>query len=132
MTSAYLRARIALFQDTLATIDSRDSAVALLRNGVFPDSMYEARQVQTLLRQRPFPDHPLDFTELCTFNTWFTRHPEKVCGTEVITSSREFPITIKGNRQTIEQTIGQTLQIRDNTLELEALALEIELKLLTL
>jgi hypothetical protein len=36
-------------------------------------------------------------------------YPEKVCGTEEITTSREFPITIKGDLNWIENTIGYAL-----------------------
>ncbi len=54
-------------------------------------------------------NEPLSFTELTSWNTWFAMHPEKVCGTEVITTSINFPIRIDGTKQDIIDTIGKTL-----------------------
>jgi hypothetical protein len=65
--------------------------------------------VEVYARQKDYSTDPLSFSELCTFNTWFTMYPEKVCGTEEITTSREFPITIKGDMEWIENTIGHGL-----------------------
>jgi hypothetical protein len=63
-------------------------------------------------------------------------HPQKVCGTEHLTSSREFPITIRGDRKTIENTIRSAIRGLNpsdaGSLELQALALEVELQLLEL
>lgn len=53
---------------------------------------------------------PLSFTELCSFNTWFAIHPEKVAGTELVTSSINFPITIKGTKEDIEIAITKSLE----------------------
>ncbi|MFT3738484.1 MAG: hypothetical protein QM786_06980 [Breznakibacter sp.] len=49
---------------------------------------------------------PLSFTELCSFNTWFAIHPEKVAGIESVTTSINFPVTIKGTREDIEKVIS--------------------------
>lgn len=46
---------------------------------------------------------PLDLVESMALDTWFFQHPDKVCGKEVLTSSREFPLTIKGSRQDCER-----------------------------
>lgn len=46
---------------------------------------------------------PLDLVESMTLDTWFYQHPDKVCGKEVLTTSREFPLTIKGTREDIER-----------------------------
>jgi len=37
-------------------------------------------------------------------------HPEKIAGIEFVTTSREFPIMIKGTKEDILQTIGSGLQ----------------------
>lgn len=55
-------------------------------------------------------DAPLSFTELSSFNTWFAMHPEKVAGTELVTTSINFPITIKGTKEDIEDTITKGLK----------------------
>jgi hypothetical protein len=136
---AYYRARIDVFrqlQTRLSKSAEDNMNLVLVRSGVFPPDQDEQESIKEYLRQNQYPDTPLSFTELCTYNTWFQMHPDKVCGTEKITSSREFPVTIRGDRQTIEDTIGRFLPAQKPdtaaSLELEALALELELQLLEL
>ena len=105
----YLRARIDMFRDVLSKLDATEMNAAILRNGVFPKDRDEKGLVEVYARQKDYSTEPLSFSELCTFNTWFTMYPEKVCGTEEITTSREFPITIKGDMEWIENTIGHGL-----------------------
>ena len=138
-TPAYYRARIDVFrqlQTRLSKSAEDNMNLVLVRSGVFPPDQDEQESINLYLRQNQYPDTPLSFTELCTYNTWFQIHPDKVCGTEKITSSREFPVTIRGDRQTIEDTIGRFLPAQkpdtSGSLELEALALELELQLLEL
>jgi hypothetical protein len=135
----YYRARIDVFrqlQTRLSKSAEDNMNLVLVRSGVFPPDQDEQESIKEYLRQNQYPDTPLSFTELCTYNTWFQMHPDKVCGTEKITSSREFPVTIRGDRQTIEDTIGRFLPAQkpdtSGSLELEALALELELQLLEL
>ena len=135
----YYRARIDVFrqlQTRLSKSAEDNMNLVLVRSGVFPPDQDEQESINQYLRQNQYPDIPLSFTELCTYNTWFQIHPDKVCGTEKITSSREFPVTIRGDRQTIEDTIGRFLPAQkpdtSGSLELEALALELELQLLEL
>ena len=52
---------------------------------------------------------PLDLVESMTLDTWFYQHPGKVCGKEVLTTSREFPLTIKGTREDCERVFEQYL-----------------------
>jgi hypothetical protein len=142
-TPAYYRARIDVFrqlQTRLSKSAEDNMNLVLVRSGVFPPGDDESKAIAEYLQQNQYPDTPLSFTELCTYNTWFQMHPDKVCGTEKITSSREFPVTIRGDRQTIEDTIGRFLPqqktvpgtVSAGSLELEALALEVELQLLEL
>ena len=105
----YLRARIDMYRDVLSKLDATEMNAAILRNGVFPKDRDEKGLVEVYARQKDYSTDPLSFSELCTFNTWFTMYPEKVCGTEEITTSREFPITIKGDMEWIENTIGHGL-----------------------
>ena len=105
----YLRARIDMYRDVLSKLDASEMNAAILRNGVFPKDRDEKGLVEVYARQKDYSTEPLSFSELCTFNTWFTMYPEKVCGTEEITTSREFPITIKGDMEWIENTIGHGL-----------------------
>ena len=138
-TPPYYRARIDVLrqlQTRLSKSAEENMNLVLVRSGVFPPDQDEQESIKEYLRQNQYPDTPLSFTELCTYNTWFQMHPDKVCGTEKITSSREFPVTIRGDRQTIEDTIGRFLPAQkpdtSGSLELEALALEVELQLLEL
>ena len=102
---------------------ANDMQAALLRNGVF----YDQKAIEEKANSKPYPQAPLSFTELCTFNTWFVLHPEKVCGQEVITTSKEFPVTIQGEKAQILSTIQK--QQSYSILEMEALALEYELQI---
>ena len=124
-------------QSTLGKSESEAQRLNLVRNGVFVPKKEEDEAINRYLKENQYPPDPLSFSELCTYNTWFQIHPEKVCGEEVFTSSRDFPITIKGNRETIENTIRKSLKNTSNQetsalLELEALALELELQFLNL
>jgi hypothetical protein len=98
-----------MYRDVLSKLDATEMNAAILRNGVFPKDRDEKGLVEVYARQKDYSTEPLSFSELCTFNTWFTMYPEKVCGTEEITTSREFPITIKGDMEWIENTIGHGL-----------------------
>ena len=123
----YLRARIDMIRDVLSKSDAKDFQVALLRNGVFPKDRDEKSLVEIYAKQKDYSNQPLSFTELCTFNTWFVLHPEKVCGQEVVTSSKEFPVTIQGDKSIILATIQK--QQSYSLIEIEALALEYELQI---
>ena len=52
---------------------------------------------------------PLNLVEGMTLDTWFYQHPDKVCGREMLTSSREFPLTIKGTREDCEKVFEKFL-----------------------
>jgi hypothetical protein len=121
VSPTYLRARLDLIREKLA--DANDMQAALLRNGVF----YDQKSIEQKAKSKAYPQAPLSFTELCTFNTWFVLHPEKVCGQEVVTSSKEFPVTIQGDKAQILSTIQK--QQSYSLIEIEALALEYELQI---
>ena len=121
VSPTYLRARLDLIREKLAGPD--DMQAALLRNGVFNDQ----KAIEQKAKSKAYPQAPLSFTELCTFNTWFVLHPEKVCGVEKTTSSKEFPVTIQGDKSKILATIQK--QESYSLIEIEALALEYELQI---
>jgi hypothetical protein len=121
VSPTYLRARLDLIREKLA--GANDMRAALLRNGVY----YDNKSIEQKAKSKQYPQTPLSFTELCTFNTWFVLHPEKVCGQEVVTSSKEFPVTIQGDKSIILATIQK--QQSYSLIEIEALALEYELQI---
>ncbi|MFZ4426653.1 MAG: hypothetical protein ACOYOO_05805 [Saprospiraceae bacterium] len=98
-TPAYYRARIALFRDLTANGADKSKETVLLRNGVMLDKSQQDTLVRQYLSKGAFPEGLLSFEELCTFNTYFEIYPEKVAGTETVASSREFPLTIKGEKK---------------------------------
>ncbi len=104
--------------------------IVLLRNGVFPEKFNEEGLIRQKLAEKTYSNEALTFSELTRFNTWFAMHPEKVCGKEIVTTSIEFPITIKGSREDIINTIH--IESDPGQLELQALAIEVELQLLQL
>jgi hypothetical protein len=121
VSPTYLRARLDLIREKLTT--ATDMQAALLRNGVY----YDQKSIEQKAKSNAYPQTPLSFTELCTFNTWFVLHPEKVCGLEKTTSSKEFPVTIQGDKSIILATIQK--QQSYSLIEIEALALEYELQI---
>jgi hypothetical protein len=92
----------------------RNNHSVLLRNGIIPDAPKDrfdkafTEHYKAWLRSGNKQE--LLFSDLTRFNTWFELHPEKVAGKEVVTTSREFPISIKGSETTILTTITKTLQ----------------------
>jgi hypothetical protein len=131
---SYYRARIEVIQDIISSLDinrmEKGNDIILLRNGVFPVKLDEEKLIREKLFEKSLINEPLTFSELTRFNTWFSMCPEKVCGKEVVTTSIEFPITIKGTREDILDTIH--IENTPGELELQALAIEVELQLLEL
>lgn len=132
ITPSWLRARISairkLIEELPTSRDEKNPDRTLIRNGIIPGSQEKRfKELFDYEYKLSFAlNEPLTFTDITSFNTWFTLHPEKICGTEVITTSREFPISVKGTKADIVRAIrGSDTSI----LELEALALETELQL---
>ncbi len=132
----FLRARMEAIRDLIEQTDKDDPARILLRNGVFPKDINQDKLISEQYPKKDFPSAPLSFVELTSFNTWFNIHPEKMAGKEVITSSREFPITIRGTKADIEKTIrrGFTRARMDFSfsMQLKRKSAKAKLKLLTL
>jgi hypothetical protein len=53
---------------------------------------------------------PLTFLELCSWDTWFAMHPEKVCGETVVTTSRSFPLAVKASKDDVIRTITDGIE----------------------
>jgi len=116
ITPSWLRARIIairkLIEELPANRDETNSDRTLIRNGFIPESQkkrfnelldYEYKLSFSL-------NEPLTFTEITSFNTWFVMHPEKICGKEVVTTSVQFPISVKGTKDDITSTIKEGLR----------------------
>lgn len=107
VTIQSLRARIYAFGKLVTMYPD---FAEFLRNGTIPDNEQVKEDFEILENEyfgKADADNksPLSFTELCSFNTWFVMHPEKVAGKEVLTTSRMFPITIKGTKDDILKAI---------------------------
>jgi len=113
---SYYRARISAFRYFIELLPKqagyeakvKASPYEILKYGVIhPDILDEFdRYFTKLLADYTFSDTPLTFTELCSFNTWFAMHHEKIAGEEIITTSREFPIGIKGSKEDVQRVVG--------------------------
>ncbi len=130
----HYRARIEVIRGMLSTLAVNEKGkvneIVLLRNGVFPEQYNEYKLIQENLLKNTYKNEPLTFSELTRFNTWFTIHPEKICGEEQVTTSLEFPIKVKGTREDIIRIIRGNEHI--SNLEMQTLATEVELQLLQL
>jgi hypothetical protein len=108
-TNSYYRARLEVIEDLYKSLntnrDQKNPERVIVRNGVFPERFSEKELVQKKLTNINIPGHALTFEEITRFNNWFAMHPEKVAGKEVITSSREFPVSIVGTKEDIVKTV---------------------------
>ena len=105
---AYFRARIALIDRFLSEIPNtgeKNNAFVLLRNGIISRKVLSGKPEEAAVKEQMekgnYPNSPLTFFEMCRWNTWFAMHPEKVAGKELVTTSFEFPVTIKGTKEEI-------------------------------
>jgi hypothetical protein len=105
--------------------------IAALRNGVYPDDVDPDEIEIMVMKDKQFSNEPLTTTELMTYNTYFELYPWKIAGQQIVTSSRDFPVTVVGMREDVEAAIDKTIGNKQR-LDLEALALELELKLFDL
>jgi len=144
-TPAYYKARLDTFRYFLNEelpghpvydTGQKNSPLELLKQGfVHPDlkERFESRIESFQKLGIKVSDTPLSFTELCSFNTWFAIHPEKVAGTELVTTSINFPITIKGTKEDIERTITKGLgNDKDKRIRIAQVKAAAKLKILML
>jgi len=109
-SSSYYRARLKAFVQVIkeeagGDRDEKNNTSVVLRNGVVPNGFNNRIDQLIDQKQKSESNSHLSFDEITRFNTWFELHPEKVAGTEVVTTSREFPIMIKGTEEDIIRTV---------------------------
>jgi hypothetical protein len=117
--------------------DEKNNDRVLLRNGFIPEKLLPDFEKTLLKHQQALSQtinqKPLSFTEKCSFNTWFAMHPEKVAGVEYVTTSREFPIMVKGTKEDIIETTSRVLGVgKDNRVRVAKTQAIAKLKLLEL
>jgi hypothetical protein len=130
----YYRARIKAINELISQIpvsDEKNNDRVLLRNGFIPEKLKSQFEKTLSDFEKEENNPPLSFVELCSFNTWFAMHPEKVAGIEVVTTSREFPIMIKGSKDEIIEAISRGLSDKqDKRIRIVKVQAESKLKLL--
>ena len=108
---AYYRARLAAIANEIRR-ETDEKRIRLLQNGYFPNYQ-PSQQSQSSHDSSPQSSHdssPLSFLELCSWDTWFTMYPEKVCGEIVITTSRSFPLAVKASSEDVIRTVTKGIE----------------------
>lgn len=115
-----------------------DRTIVQLRNGFVADKDSIKSSIQYKLKEELLSDEPLSFQEITSYSTWFEMHPEKIAGVEYPGTGVMFPVLMKGGKEDVKRVLGQMHhQMHDEKsdsieeLELEALAIKIELELLS-
>jgi len=107
---SYYRARLAAIADEIKR-ETDEKRIKLLQNGYFPNYQPSPQsQKPALTKEVSHDNSPLSFLELCSWDTWFTMHPEKVCGEVVITTSRSFPLAVKASSEDVVRTVTEGIE----------------------
>jgi len=128
--TSYYRARLKAFVNAIhssSQSNGKSDPVELLKYGFVHDDI--KKDIDSYIEKTSESNAELSFTEITSFNTWFAMHPEKIAGQELLTTSREFPITIKGTKDEIIKIISSDNDKRIRIIKVKALA---KLKLLKL
>lgn len=112
LSNAEIRAKQELINNWLA--DNEHGGDKLLRNGKVPDMYREEFQREMEKLAEILSNEELEFIQLTSFNAWFDKHPEKVAGEAVESTSIYFPVQIKGNKNDVLETINRTLKKGSN------------------
>jgi SNF2 family DNA or RNA helicase len=132
LSPAYFRSRLQVIAHYVQQLpldrQEKNGERVLLRNGVIPVSLAPDVEAQIQAGLSRFSNQPLSFEEITRYNTWFEMHPQKVCGEEHITTSREFPIQIRGSKADIIRTIQTHLSPKPtlSMIRIRAKALQIK------
>jgi len=126
-TPRYYRARIEALQTANSDIKV-DENRKYFRNGFVPEDEREEFEKKIRFFEPNHNNEALTFAEITSYSTWFVMHPEKMAGKEVATSSRSFPVKLKGKKIDIEQMFAKVFP-KDNEKEAEALAFALQLEL---
>ncbi|MEM6685769.1 MAG: hypothetical protein AAF617_08290 [Bacteroidota bacterium] len=71
----------------------------------------------------------LDFVSVTSDNTWFKKHPEKIAGTEYISTSLYFPIMVNGTKEDVLRVTGMNENSKMKRIQIaKAKAIAIALK----
>ena len=116
-TNSYLRGRIEFIKKQRANNSLSSLERKLLSYGLIVDEQKHNASIQAIVKENSLSSEPLSFLELSSYNTFFTLHPEKVCGKEVLSTSLQFSITIKGTKEDIIQTIHQNISKAEFNME---------------
>lgn len=113
--NGYYRARLGVLYDLIEKEKGESSKKntkitprELLKLGHIPTDYLSVVNAR-IKEQKAIPDNALTFVELTTLNTWFAMHPDKVLGQEVVTTSLNFPLQIKGKREEVEQRLTEAI-----------------------
>ncbi|HAA23162.1 MAG TPA: SNF2 family helicase [Cytophagales bacterium] len=121
-SNAWLRARADYILRSVVALKHRlkeeedraaDMEIRYLQSGVVRkvESLGLAGEagIDELLAEGSYSDEPLTQVEWQSLDTWYAAHPERIAGTVKTTTSRSFPVTIKGARADVEETIERIL-----------------------
>jgi hypothetical protein len=114
---AYYQARLQAIADEIKR-ETDDKRIKLLQNGYFPDyqpSPARRTEPAEVSHSSPENNSPLTFLEICSWDTWFDMHPEKICGKTVITTSRSFPLEVKASPDDVIRTIAAGIEKAQQT-----------------
>ncbi|HSZ72484.1 MAG TPA: SNF2-related protein [Cytophagaceae bacterium] len=135
-SASYLRSRILFIKEQLKQSGEvlSEEERKLLRYGVIKDEDKYTSDIEKFAKTNTLSNEPLSFSELTSYNTWFTMHPEKVCGKEIITTSRQFTLSIKGTKEDIIQAIHNSIAPSKSTpdmkkIKAKAKALQLKMRL---
>lgn len=117
----YYRARIKALTAPSSTTEI-DENEKFFRNGFIPTE--QQMRIESSINHfiTSESNEPLKFEEITSFSTWFDMHPEKIAGKEIATTSRAFPIKVKGTKKDIETLIERALITSDES-DVNALSL---------
>ena len=133
----YYRARIEALRTSNGNIEV-DENRKYFRNGFVPESEKERFENKIKSFEQNHNNTPLTFAEITSYSTWFAMHPEKMAGKEEATSSRTFPVKLKGKKNDIEQMFDkifskkQIKTSKEQEAQAMAIALELELELMNI
>lgn len=101
--------------------------LACLAWGFFPPENQDSELVHSeLSKGEGIDSEPLTTAELLRYGCWFSLHPDKVVGKEVQTTSREFPVQVRGSKV---QTIKYFNNRKERNMSMKAKALKLRMQM---
>jgi len=90
--------------------------VRLLRNGFIGETVLSLAQYHL----HGHSNTPLSFVEQTSYNAWFLLNPQKIAGVEVETTSRDFPVKVKGTLTDVLRVLKQGIAEKKATIANQA------------